>query len=299
MDATSDQTPSGPNLLTASRVELLTRRGKIAALQTRRLLGWALAREAYPVPALAPATLELPHLLYAARVPIAREDADAHPVFEAGKRHNVALAAPAFNGLLLSPEQPFSFWRALGRVTEAKGYRHGMELKGGCIVPAIGGGICLISNALYELAVRAGFDILERYGHTMEAVPPSGDGPWGLDATVFWPHVDLRFAPRRGKARLSVRVVGDALEVAVRAEHPPEGRVELREEDDRVTEGPPERIRENRIVRRIVDARGSLVREDVVAINRKRLMHSAARRRNCLTCGEEACHARVQVPHAG
>jgi len=299
MDATPDEFSSGPNLQGTSRAALLTRKGKIVALQTRRLLGWALSREAYPPPVLASTTLSLPHLLYSARMPLTREDADAHPVFEAGKRHNVTLAAPAFDGLLLSPTHPFSFWRTLGRVTAAAGYRHGMELRGGCIVPALGGGLCLVSNALYQLAVRAGFDVLERHGHTMEAVPLNDEGPWGLDATVFWPHVDLRFAPRRGQARLSVRVRNNALEVSVRAEHPLDGRIELHAGEDHLSNGPEGRIRENRILRRTFDARGGLMREDVVALNRKRLLHSAARRRNCLTCGEEACHARTKVPGSG
>jgi vancomycin resistance protein VanW len=276
-----------------SRVALLTRRGKLAALQARRLLRWAIAPGAFPAPSLAPATLELPHLLASVRMPLVRADADAHPLFEAGKRHNVALAAPAFDGLLLSPGRPFSFWRTLGRVSEPLGFRHGIELRGGCIVPSIGGGLCLISNALFELAVRADFEILERYGHTMEAVPPGPHALRGLDATVAWPHVDLRFAPRCGTARLSVSVIDDALQASIVGDAPV-GSVELSEQHARTSVTPEGRLFENELVRRVSGANGEL-REEVVATNRKRLLHSEERRRNCLTCDEAACHARVKV----
>src|SRR3954470_5652647 len=127
-------------------------------------------------------------------VPISRPDAFAHPALEQGKRRNLELAVPQFDGLLLTPERTLSFWRVLGRASQNRGFSWGMELRGGCVTPAIGGGLCLLSNAIFELAVRAGWKIIERHGHSLEAVPPAaGNAP--LDATVAWPDVDLVVAP--------------------------------------------------------------------------------------------------------
>ncbi len=86
-------------------------------------------------------------------VPIARAGAD--PRLEAGKRRNVELAATAFHGVATSAARPLSFWRTLGPATAARGFAWGMELRSGCAVPAIGGGLCLLSNALFAAATLA------------------------------------------------------------------------------------------------------------------------------------------------
>ena len=130
-------------------VALLTRRAKTWALAGERLLRWQTSEFCEPQRAGAP----LAHALHSTRVSLL--GGAGHPVFEAGKRHNVALAALAFNGLRLAADRPFSFWRTLGRVTEARGYRHGMELSGGCIVPSIGGGLCLLARVFFQAAVGA------------------------------------------------------------------------------------------------------------------------------------------------
>ncbi len=252
---------------------------------------------------------EHPHLLYSCAIPLRRDDPGVDPLLDAGKRHNIALAAPYFDGLVVTPDGPFSFWRSLGRITGARGFRHGMEARGGCLVPALGGGICLLSNALFQMASELGWTILERHGHTMEAAPPlharpsvcrgaparSTDAlPWGMDATVFWPHVDLRFAPTRGRVRIGATVAGDALTVMAHGDRPMadidvglESTGERAWRQNRVFE------RRNQVVRSIASrATGRVLRREVIAENRKRILDSAEQRRNCLTCEEHGCHAR-------
>jgi len=72
-----------------------------------------------------------------------------------------------------------------------RGYVAGRELRQGCIIPTIGGGLCQLSNALYNAALDAGFEIIERHAHT-QAIDHSLTEA-GRDATVFWNYVDLRF----------------------------------------------------------------------------------------------------------
>ena len=282
-------------LASASPLELAVRRAKVACFQGRRLVSWAARPGRWRVPEPASAAA-FPHALYQHERALMRADAGADPVLEAGKRVNLALAAPHFDGLVLAPGQTLSFWRALGRVTAARGFRHGTELRGGCIVPTIGGGLCALSNALFRMACELGWTIVERHGHTREAAP-STDPVWGLDATVFWPHVDLRVAPRdapgNGPVRLGVTVAGEVLRIRVDAAAPGRTRAVLESADDvtRVQDG--RRVRRNRVLRTIVDAdTGGVLGRDVVAMNQRELLHAAEQRRSCLTCGELACHAR-------
>jgi vancomycin resistance protein VanW len=265
---------------------------RLAIHRARRLLSWAARPSAFSRPALARVG-EHPHLLYEHRVALARDDAAAHPLLEEGKRTNVALAAPRFDGLHVAPGAPLSFWRALGRATAARGFRDGMELRGGCIVPALGGGLCLLSNALFEMAAVLGWSILQRHGHSMQALPPAPGTMWGLDATVAWPHVDLRIAPRRGSARVGMRVAGDHLVLTVHADAPRSLACILHPTDDRVHRDARGLTRSNVIVRSIHEvATGALVEHDVIARNRKRLLTEQQQARSCLTCGVARCASR-------
>ncbi|XXF76565.1 VanW family protein [Myxococcaceae bacterium GXIMD 01537] len=285
-------------LVDESRPELLVRRGKQLAHQARRLALWAATPGRWPRPQLAPA-VGLDVQVALRTVDLARADEDTDPRLEAGKQHNVKLAAPAFDGLWVTPERPLSFWRTLGRLTERAGFRHGLSLRGGCLTPSVGGGICLLGNALFELAARQGWHILERHGHTMEAVPPEPGTLWGMDATVAWPYVDLVVAPREGPVRLGAHVEAGRLRLSLHAAAPPRTRSLLWSEDDRTEETPDGPMRLNRIMRRVTDvATGAVLEEQVIAENRRRLLRSEERRRNCFTCGEDQCHARVELPRA-
>ncbi len=48
--------------------------------------------------------------------------------------------------------ETFSYWRAAGRASRAKGYVIGRELRQGCVIPTVGGGICQLTNALSRIS---------------------------------------------------------------------------------------------------------------------------------------------------
>lgn len=115
---------------------------------------------------------------------------------ELGKVQNLRIAAAALDGVVIEPGEIFSFWRAAGRTSRAKGYVTGRELRLGCMIPSIGGGICQLTNALSRVAHQAGMEIVERHSHS---VHPEGFFIDDItDATVFWNYIDFRFkSPRR------------------------------------------------------------------------------------------------------
>ncbi len=277
-----------------SRVSGWVRRGKTSLLQARRLAEWTARPKDWSRPALAPPEEEFPHLLYARAIPIARSDDAAHPLLETGKRENLKLAAPRFDGLLLEPGQILSFWRVLGRAETSTGYRHGMALSSGCIVPSVGGGLCLLTNALFEAAAHLGWAIHERWGHTLQAVPAHPGELWGLDATVFWPHVDLRVAPVDQAVRLGVRVEGAGLLLSVRAKEARKERCELSAINEASEPSAEGVIRTNQIRRQTFDLEtGTHLHDEIIAENRRTMLTPQTQRRNCLTCRETTCSSRV------
>jgi hypothetical protein len=125
------------------------------------------------------------------RTPLWAEGDDAEKHLLAGKVHNLRLALRRLNGAAIPAGGIFSFWAQIGRASRWKGYVSGRELREGCIIPSIGGGLCQLSNALYDAALSAGFEIIERHAHTR--IIPGSLAESGRDATVFWNYVDLRF----------------------------------------------------------------------------------------------------------
>jgi len=111
----------------------------------------------------------------------------------AGKIQNLRQAIRSLHGLRIPAGSIFSFWRHVDRPVARHGYVTGRELREGCLVASTGGGLCQLSNALYAAAISAGCDITERHRHSR--VIPGSLAEIGLDATVFWNYVDLRFRP--------------------------------------------------------------------------------------------------------
>jgi hypothetical protein len=136
----------------------------------------------------------------------------------AGKVHNLRTAASRLDGLVVQPGEVFSFWHAIGAPTRRRGFVPGRELREGCLIASIGGGLCQLSNALYAVALDAGARIVERHPHSR--VVPGSQAEARRDATVFWNYLDLRFAlPQRFV--VEARLDGERLIVRLRGTSPP------------------------------------------------------------------------------
>jgi vancomycin resistance protein YoaR len=96
---------------------------------------------------------------------------------------NIWIPARIIDGYVVAPRATFDFWKAVGPVTRAKGYRDGGAIINGKTEPqgALAGGICSCSTTLFNAALRAGYDMGARRNHYYYI----DRYPLGLDATVF------------------------------------------------------------------------------------------------------------------
>lgn len=110
-----------------------------------------------------------------------------------GRIHNVNLAAAKLNGLLIKPNETFSFNDAVGDISASTGFQPAYIIKEGRTVLGDGGGVCQVSSTLFRAALAAGLPIIERRAHAYRVhyYEEGGFKP-GLDATVFAPSVDLK-----------------------------------------------------------------------------------------------------------
>ncbi|MCX6765501.1 MAG: VanW family protein [Candidatus Moranbacteria bacterium] len=104
--------------------------------------------------------------------------------------HNIKIGSSRFNGILIKPEEEFSFVKTLGPVDSEHGYTPELVIKKDKTEPEFGGGICQISTTAFRAAIYSGLEITARRNH---AYPVAYYNPQGIDATVYIPRPDLRF----------------------------------------------------------------------------------------------------------
>lgn len=132
----------------------------------------------------------------------------------AGRAHNVALAASRLNGRTIAPGEVLSFNACAGARTKRNGYRAAPVILEGEYVTGVGGGVCQVSTTLYNAALLAGLTVAEYHPHSLAVgyVPPS------RDAMVSGSSCDLkvknatarpvRIVARAAEGALTVRVYG-------------------------------------------------------------------------------------------
>ncbi len=110
-----------------------------------------------------------------------RYSSSAHNGFSA----NITVPTRYLNGTVVAPGAIFEWWGGLGgigNVNFSTGYKLGGAIVGGHTVEgrALAGGICAASTTLFNAALRAGFEIVQRQPHWYYITRY----PLGLDATV-------------------------------------------------------------------------------------------------------------------
>jgi hypothetical protein len=206
------QTPS-PRRETPTQTQALIFRGKAALLQMRRGFANFTNREIKRHPFSN--SLKNQPVIAESKTALWTESDRAEQFLLAGKVQNLRQAIKKLNGIELAAGATFSFWAQIGRATKSRGYVAGRELREGCIIPNVGGGLCQLSNALYDAALQANCEIVECHAHTQ--VIPGSLAEKGRDATVFWNYVDLRFKSAQ-PIRIEVRLDANNLIVKFRGE---------------------------------------------------------------------------------
>lgn len=210
--------PNQPAHETPSIGDALIFRAKVTALQARRLLQDRLS--AQHVRHRRGERLAGAQVIAECRTKLWAEGDERELSLQAGKVHNLRLAVRRLDGVEVPAGAVFSFWAQVGRASRRRGYAHGRELREGCIIPSTGGGLCQLSNALYDAALKAGFEIIERHAHTQVVQGSLAES--GRDATVFWNYVDLRWRSTEA-FRIEAKMDGKHLTVRLRAGDDDEG----------------------------------------------------------------------------
>ena len=115
-----------------------------------------------------------------------RQDFDYLPYREI----NVGQAARYMDGKILKPGEIFSMNETIKERTTKNGYVKGIYIgEGGRFDFGLGGGVSIISSATWTAAFYAGLERIEQRAHSVHIARYAP----GLEATVSWPKLDLKF----------------------------------------------------------------------------------------------------------
>lgn len=102
---------------------------------------------------------------------------------------NMRTALKACNGSVIEPGETWSFNGCTGDSNlESNGYLPGGVIADGSLTQGVGGGLCQASSTIYNAALFANMEVVERYNHFWA----SAYVPAGLDATIDYPNLDLK-----------------------------------------------------------------------------------------------------------
>ena len=125
------------------------------------------------------------------------------------QRGNASRAALDLDGAIISPGALISFNDLVGARDTLKGYRPAPMINDrGDLSDIPGGGICQLATTLYNAALEAGLEIVERHPHSRSVgyVPP------GRDATIVTWRKDLKLRnPHSQPVLLRVAAAGNRL----------------------------------------------------------------------------------------
>ena len=124
------------------------------------------------------------------------------------QRYNIQQAALRLNGTIIAPNEQFSFNQTVGPRTGERGYLPAPSYVGSRTEATTGGGICVLSSIVYQLALESGLRIDKRTPHlrTTKTIYP------GLDATVWYGRADLAFT-NTTNSPLEIRTISDGTTV--------------------------------------------------------------------------------------
>ncbi len=110
-------------------------------------------------------------------------------VWDKPRTKNIQLSANAIDYKIVKSGEVFSFNDVVGDRTAQKGYQESTVFIYDQKTKGIGGGVCQVSTTLYNTAMYAKMEIIERHTHKREIYY----APNGRDATVDYPTLDFKF----------------------------------------------------------------------------------------------------------
>ncbi len=217
-----------------------------------------------------------PFVYFRHKTLLRRQLKDVDMWMQENKIVNLKLAIKNLDGLVLKPNETFSYWYLIGKPTRKKGYKDGMILDGGKFYAGVGGGLCQLSNLIFWMTVHTPLTIVERHRHGYDVFPDSNRSqPFGSGATCFYPHGDLMIRnDTKDEYRLCLEVGETHLKGAWQVSSKPEYSFEIVEKNHEMKlEFWGGYSRHNELYQQVYDTDGNMLAENMIVKNSAIMMY--------------------------
>lgn len=139
-------------------------------------------------------TTELPQIVKAHMSLLVRKLHGVDLQLQENKVTNIRIACEKINGLIIQPNETFSFWSLLGRPTKRRGFTDGLVISKNGLTSGIGGGLCQMANMIHFLVLSSPLEVTELHHHSDALFPDEKRRvPFGTGTSVAYNNVDYRF----------------------------------------------------------------------------------------------------------
>jgi len=107
---------------------------------------------------------------------------------------NIHRAARWMDGVIVKPGDVFSYNKAVGERTEARGFVPGIMIDRGVFKKDWGGGVSQVATTTWNAAWFSGLELVQHKPHSFYI----SRYPAGRESTVAWPNVDVKFRNNSG-----------------------------------------------------------------------------------------------------
>ncbi|NIZ47132.1 VanW family protein [Entomospira nematocerorum] len=208
---------------------------------------------------------QLPARIFRHKSLLRRKLGESDPMLQINKVANLTIASNNLSGVIIKPQEVFSFWHLVGTVSYRNGYCDGMLLSDGEVSAGVGGGLCQLGNLLFWMFLHTPLEIVERYRHSFDPFPDSGRViPFGTGATLVQGWKDLKVKNTSNqRMQLLVWLDDRYIHGEIRADDYPIHSYHIMEREHRFVKKTDGIYRQNRIYRQVIDRRtGNMITEE-------------------------------------
>lgn len=192
------------------------------------------------------------------------------------KAVNIRLACEQINGLIIRPDEIFSFWRTVGKTTKSKGYKDGRVIINNKLIPGLGGGLCNLGNTIHWMVLHSPLTVTEFHHHSDALAPEHGKRiPFSTGTSISYNYIDYRFKNTTDQSvQLKVWCDEEKLYGELRSEYAFPYHYELIEENHHFQREGTKFFRVSQIYRQVSDTiTGTVLDKELVLDNHSEVMY--------------------------
>lgn len=222
----------------------------------------------------------LPSVIYKHNSLIRRKLGNTEVELQENKAVNLSLAAPKIYGILIYPNETFSFWRLVGPDSAKNGYKEGLTISNGQPSKGYGGGLCQMTNLIHWMILHSELIIIEHHHHDGIDLFPDFKRqiPFGTGTSIVYNYLDYRFINKTNRTyQLLVWSDGTYLRGELRADQPQEKTFHIQSKNEFFSMENGIVYRNGEVYRDTIDKKtGMCISSEIIRRNHAKVMYDTS-----------------------